>query len=437
MIRHLLIASAATLALTAPLAAQGGGNKDKGGQAAKAERGGGGGQKAERRGGGGQKAERRAGGGERKAARVEHGGHDRKQARAERRNVDRGSFRMARAERGNDRKRSEVKVRGRSDDRIERKANRIERAEKRIDRKVERVERNALRVRNDDRRQAFRGDNNVVRVRGFDNDDRWVTRFANGQWEGCPPGHAKTPGFCMPPGQLKKMQGTVLPAALKSSMLPMALRDVWQDDDDYIYRYNDGYLYRVDRDTSLIASLLPLFGGGLGVGQVFPTSYSSFAMPSYYQPFYQDTSDDYYRYANGYMYEIDRDNGLIEDIIPLYDQGYGVGQMLPPAYSYYNLPYQYRSAYVDSDDYYYRYAPGAIYQVDQDTSLITAIASLLVPGLGVGQQLPLGYDTYNVPYQYRAQYYDTPDAWYRYGNGNIYQVDPTTRLITAVIDAIV
>ena len=49
----------------------------------------------------------------------------------------------------------------------------------------------------------------------------------------------------------------------------------------------------------------------------------------------------------------------------------------------------------------------------------------------------MGYDTYNVPYQYRAQYYDTPDSWYRYGNGNIYQVDPTTRLITAVVAALV
>ena len=31
---------------------------------------------------------------------------------------------------------------------------------------------------------------------------------------------------------------------------------------------------------------------------------------------------------------------------------------------------------------------------------------------------------YNVPYDYRATYYDTPNAWYRYNNGYIYQVDP-------------
>jgi hypothetical protein len=38
-----------------------------------------------------------------------------------------------------------------------------------------------------------------------------------------------------------------------------------------------------------------------------------------------------------------------------------------------------------------------------------------------------------VPYAYRATYYDTPNAWYRYNNGYIYQVDPTTRLVTAIV----
>ena len=435
MFRHLLIASAATMALTAPVAAErGGGGKDKGGQAAKAERGGGGGQAA--------KANR--GGGDRQQARVERrGGNERATVRAERRN----EISVARDERGN---RNEVKVRGNDRVRVakqagvERRANRVERVERRADRVELRGRdrdrgRDAVRVRdlNNDRRLALRGGNrDVVSLRGFDNDDRWVENFARGA-NGCPPGLANKNPLCMPPGQYKKLEGNLLPTALRSSLLPVALRNVWRDDDDYYYRYNDGLMYRVDRDTNLVASLLPLFGGGLGLGQMFPTSYSSFGMPSYYQPFYQDNSDDYYRYANGYMYEIDRDNGLIEDIIPLYDQGYGVGQMLPPAYSYYNLPYQYRSSYMDSDDYYYRYAPGAIYQVDRDTSLITTIASLLVPGLGVGQQLPMGYSAYNVPYAYRDQYYDTPDAWYRYGNGNIYQVDPTTQLITAVIAALV
>ena len=35
-----------------------------------------------------------------------------------------------------------------------------------------------------------------------------------------------------------------------------------------------------------------------------------------------------------------------------------------------------------------------------------------------------------------TSYYDTPDAWYRYNNGYIYQVDPTTQLVTAIVASI-
>ena len=137
------------------------------------------------------------------------------------------------------------------------------------------------------------------------------------------------------------------------------------------------------------------------------------------------------------MYEIDGGTGYIEDVIPLLDRGYGVGQMLPVGYSYYNVPYQYRDLYYDTGDYYYRYAPGAIYQVDPQTQLVTAIASLLTGGLSVGQPLPPSYSVYNVPMAYRDVYYDRPDAWYRYSDGYIYQVDPTTQLITAIVRSIV
>ena len=162
-------------------------------------------------------------------------------------------------------------------------------------------------------------------------------------------------------------------------------------------------------------------------------------MPSHYQSFYPDYGydDDYYRYANGYVYEIDGNSGYIEDVIPLLDRGYGVGQMLPAGYSYYNVPYQYRDAYYDTPDYYYRYAPGAIYQVDRNTQLITGVPTLLAGGLAVGQPLPPAYSAYNVPIGYRDTYYDSPDAWYRYSDGYIYQVDPATALITAIVRSIV
>jgi hypothetical protein len=257
---------------------------------------------------------------------------------------------------------------------------------------------------------------------------------------GCPPGLAKKSWSCVPPGLARNMFiGTALPTYYSSNSFPVGLRDIYYDTDDYYYRWGDGYAYRVDRGDNLISALLPLVGAGLGVGMPFPYQGPSYYVPSSYQSFYPDYGydDDYYRYANGYVYEIDGDSGYIEDVIPLLDRGYGVGQMLPAGYSYYNVPYQYRDAYYDTDDYYYRYAPGAIYQVDRDSQLITSIASLLTGGLSVGQPLPPAYGVYNVPMGYRDTYYDTPDHWYRYSDGYIYQVDPTTQLITAIVRSIV
>ena len=55
----------------------------------------------------------------------------------------------------------------------------------------------------------------------------------------------------------------------------------------------------------------------------------------------------------------------------------------------------------------------------------------------VGQRLPSSLRYYNVPVQYRDQYRDNDDYYYRYDNGSIYQVDARTRIITSVIDALV
>jgi hypothetical protein len=256
---------------------------------------------------------------------------------------------------------------------------------------------------------------------------------------GCPPGLAKKSPACVPPGLARaQFVGQVLPTVYASNYFPQSLRYVYADTPDYYYRWGDGYVYRVNRTNNLVAALLPLIGAGYGIGQPFPYMADPYySVPSYYQSFYPSYGDDYYRYANGYVYEIDGNTGYIEDVIPLLDRGYGVGQMLPVGYSYYNVPYQYRDVYYDTPNYSYRYAPGAIYQVDRDTQLITAIASLLTGGLAVGQPLPPAYSMYNVPMAYRPMYYDTPDAWYRYSDGYIYQVDPTTQLITAIVRSIV
>src|SRR6185436_10621158 len=96
-----------------------------------------------------------------------------------------------------------------------------------------------------------------------------------------------------------------------------------------------------------------------------------------------------------------------------------------------NVPYAYQPLYADTPQYQYRYANGGIYQVDPTTQVIMALVSLVAgqQQFGIGQPLPVGYGTYNVPFAYRDQYYDTDDAMYRYANGYVYRVDPVNGLI--------
>jgi hypothetical protein len=431
--------------------------------------------RAERRGGDRQRIER---GSERRFA-IQNNRNERQAQRMERRGQerrfanfqsDRNERRAQRVENRGNRNVARVESRNRGNERFERAA-REQRAERLERRGGERADRIAMdrreRIQRVERfeRANVQRNRDVAPVRAFLGDDRDAFRdgrdyrrydewrdWSDGDWDrryasrgipaayvGCPPGLAKKSPACVPPGQARQQfVGSVLPTYYASNYFPTGLRDIYYDTDDYYYRYGDGYAYRVNRSDNLVAALLPLIGAGYGVGQYFPYyNEPSYYVPSYYQSFYPNYGDDYYRYANGYVYEIDGRSGLVEDVIPLLDRGYGLGQMMPAGYSYYNVPYQYRDYYQDTDDYYYRYAPGAIYQVDRDSQLITAIAALLTGGLSVGQPLPAGYSMYNVPYAYRDRYYDSPDAWYRYSNGYIYEVDPATQLIRTMVQALV
>ncbi|WP_395623119.1 hypothetical protein [Sphingomonas daechungensis] len=496
----ILIAGVAALAITAPAAAKpdkgGGGHGGGGGQHAQQQqqRGGGGGQQAQRQrggGGGGRQAQmqrmdhgggrqmqanrgggqkrdfQRKSGGNRQAQRVERSG-----PRFANFQSDRGHGAKQERRNGGDRRVANVQS-GHGRNRFERRPQRVERQAARMDNRSHRDGRVEFQNKGgrDDRRFAqergtFRDNvREFAPVRAFEDSRRaaFVSRddfrqhaqwrdWNDGDWDrnygyrgipaayvGCPPGLAKKSRACVPPGLARERYvGQALPDYYRSSYLPLGLRDIYYDTPDHYYRYGDGYVYRVNRGDNLISALLPLIGAGYGVGQYFPYyNEPSYYVPSYYQSFYPDTPYDYYRYDDGYVYRVDAGSGYIEDVIPLLDRGYGIGQMMPAGYSYYNVPYQYRDYYPDTADYSYRYAPGAIYQVDRDSQLITAIASLLTGGLSVGQPLPPAYSVYNVPIDYRDRYYDRPDAWYRYSDGYIYQVDPTTQLITAMVQALV
>lgn len=185
----------------------------------------------------------------------------------------------------------------------------------------------------------------------------------------CPPGLAKKGNGCLPPGQARKLDrfdGW-------SNWYPVRNRN-----DGYDWRQDSGYLYRIG-NGGFVSALIPLIGGALFGGQVWPEQYTGYEAPAYYDRFYG------------------RD-----------------------------------------DKYDYRIAQNAIFAVDPQSSQIEAIAGLLTGDRwNVGQRIPQGYDAYNVPRDFRDRYADRPDASYRYSDGYVYEVDPTTQLVRAVIELLV
>ena len=71
---------------------------------------------------------------------------------------------------------------------------------------------------------------------------------------GCPPGLAKKPIACVPPGQAKV--GQVLATGLASQMafgqIPYSLRNQYDLSSRGRYYYGNGYLYRVDPTTMVV-----------------------------------------------------------------------------------------------------------------------------------------------------------------------------------------
>lgn len=199
---------------------------------------------------------------------------------------------------------------------------------------------------------------------------RWSDAKGRGLVNGCPPGLAKKANGCMPPGLAK---GTDWPRG--DTWEHVFQRPDWwgyRDWRDGRARYYDGYLLRLDGRG--VSSFIPLLGGALALGSVWPNYYEPYVLPPYYQDFY------------------------------------GLGPS-------------------------YRYADNVLYRIDPETAAITSIAALLTGSdITIGQPLPAYYGIYNVPYAYRDRYADGPDALYRYNDGYIYRVDPETRLVQAAIE---
>jgi hypothetical protein len=248
--------------------------------------------------------------------------------------------------------------------------------------KPPKVERQAIRrdVRSHDRlvRRVVDDRRPPVRVRGFRAGE---PRFGSYD-RGCPPGLAKKHNGCLPPGQAKKLfrvGDRVRRDWFGGYDGPRVYRSFYYDTPDYAYRYDyDGYIYRVDRRSELIIAVIPLFGGGFAVGQPLPAGYDVYNVPLRYRDTWYDDDDYLYRYGDNAIYRVDAGSGIIDGIVSLLTGDLDVGRPLPSGYDAYNLPLDYRDRYYDNDDYLYRYADGNIYQVDAKTQLIQAIVEMLV-----------------------------------------------------------
>ncbi|WP_373489991.1 hypothetical protein [Parasphingorhabdus sp.] len=193
-------------------------------------------------------------------------------------------------------------------------------------------------------------------------------------FQGCPPGLAKKGNGCLPPGQARKLGGID-----DRGTRWLRYANWFGGNRGGDWRYDRGYAYRVDPVTGLVGGIVPLLGGALFGGNTWPQSYTNYKVPSYYERYYG--------------------SGITDSV---------------------------------------RYADGAIFRVDPETRMIGSIAGLLTgDNWNVGSPAPKGYELYNVPYNYRDRYADTRASSYRYNDGYVYEIDPTTRLVRQVIELIV
>ena len=378
MRKLLLLASVGALAVSVPVLAfeqdRGRGGGQGKGQNVEANQKGGGKGRAERgRGRGGEaRAERRERGGESRAERRGRGDEDRAERRGRGREDRRADRRIDRQDRSVERalrgQRREVREARRGERRFD-----DDRREIREARRVDRRDWNRL----FERRQALRD--------RFDGDFRG-RRLAVGP-NGCPPGLARQNRFCMPPGQLRKagLIGQRLPLAQLGYNIPERYRYRFTDRDDWIYRYDDmGHVFRLGRRTGVVDAVFPLFANSLMIGEPLPLGYEVYNVPLGYRGFYPDTRNSFYRYDDGAIYRVDPQTRMVQGIVALLTGGpsglggLGVGDTLPAGYDVYNVPFDHRDRYYDTNDSMYRYADGAIYQVDPQTRLIQSIISLLV-----------------------------------------------------------
>lgn len=183
--------------------------------------------------------------------------------------------------------------------------------------------------------------------------------------DGCPPGLAMKRNGCLPPGQARARYRGFDPR-----FFGLAGAAGGQ------YFYEDGYLLRYG-NTGL-AGFLPLLGGALGIGNTWPAAYDYRPLPDYYSGYYGGGDPRGYRYADNVIYGVNPQTSAITSVAGLLmADDFGIGRPMPRGYDVYNVPPAHRGQYFDTPQTRYRYANGYIYEIDPGTSLISSAIPLV------------------------------------------------------------
>ncbi|MDG5749000.1 hypothetical protein P8Q88_12525 [Qipengyuania sp. XHP0207] len=84
------------------------------------------------------------------------------------------------------------------------------------------------------------------------------------------------------------------------------------------YRYADNVIYRYDAEDAAITSVAALLtGDDFAIGQPMPRGYDVYNVPYAYRDRYYDTPDSWYRYSDGYIYRVDPETQLVAAAIDL------------------------------------------------------------------------------------------------------------------------
>lgn len=112
--------------------------------------------------------------------------------------------------------------------------------------------------------------------------------------------------------------GNQWPTAYNDYRAPAYYGSYFGQNPRYDYYYADRTLFSVDPKDQAIRSIAALLtGNDISVGQPLPVGYSVYNVPYQYRSRYADGPDAYYRYSDGYVYRVDPETELVAEVIDL------------------------------------------------------------------------------------------------------------------------